>query len=59
MTSKFYDTTVENEVPFLPNGDRVQEVKFCENCHLTRVTEIIKGMLSGGELVRISDNNNN
>lgn len=28
MTSKFYDTMVENEVPFVPNGDKVQEVSF-------------------------------
>lgn len=49
MTSKFYDTTVVFKCLFVPNGDKVQEVKLCENCHLTRVTEIIKGMLSGRE----------
>ena len=49
---------VENELPFVPNGDKVQEVRFVENCHLTRVTEITESMPSGGELARISDNNN-
>lgn len=49
---------VENEVPFVPNGDEVWEVRLIENCHLSRVTEITKGMPSGRELARISDNNN-
>ena len=50
---------VENEVPFVPNGGTVWEVRFVKNCHLTRVSEITKSMPSGRELARISDNNNN